>query len=92
MEDKEQKPLLFRLLTSIGSLMLIGSLVYIVVAGIDYYSGVILAVAFLGLAGPCVVAGEGVFEILAGFVEIFVEGLTTALEGVVEALGSLFNF
>ena len=92
MKNKEKKPLLTRVLASIGSIMLIGSLIYIFIAGFNYYASTVMVVAILGLGTPAVVAGESFVEMIVGFFEMLVEGVVTAVECIFDVIGSIFNF
>lgn len=91
MKKREQKSLKIKILAAVGSMMLIGSLVYITIVGFNYYAGAILAVAVFGLAGPSVVAGDGIMEMIAGFFEMIIEGVMAIVTGIFEAIGSIFN-
>lgn len=80
-----------RAIGAISSIALIVVVLYIVFVGINLVSGLILLSAVGGLAGPVVLAGEGVWECVAGIFEMFVEGLQTILEVILEVVGSIFG-
>ena len=91
MSKRKDKPILMRLLFSVASFVLLGSLIYIVNAGINMYSGALLATAVLGLGVPTVISGDGFLEMITGFFEAFFEGLIDVVAGVFEAITSIFN-
>lgn len=91
MKDKEERHLGIRILASISSLVVIGAITYMLIAGADLASSLILISALGGIAGPAVVAGEGVLEIIGLFFEIFLEGILAIFEGIAGIFGSIFN-
>ena len=91
MEEKEKRHLGIRILSSISSLVLIGTITYMFIAGADMASSIILVSALGGIAGPAIVAGEGVLEMIGLFFEIFLEGILAIFEGIAGIFGSIFN-
>ncbi len=92
MSKRKEKPVLMRLLFSVASFVLLGSLIYMVNAGVNMYSGAFLAAAVLGLGVPSVVSGDGFLEIITGFFEAFFGGLADLVSGIFEAITSVFDF
>lgn len=88
MENKKNRPIGMRLLLSVAAFLLIGSIVYILIAGINLYSGVILASAVLGLGIPSVSSGESVMEMIADFFELLIDGIVDAISGIIDAITS----
>ncbi len=82
---------LIRLLGLSCSLLLIGCVVYIVIVGFSYISGLLLVASLAGLAGPSVASGDGFIEILSGIFELIVEGIQTIVEAVVDIISSIFG-
>ncbi len=91
MSDKQEKPIQVRVLNAVVSLALLASVVYILVAGIDLASSLILLAAIGGLAGPIVVSGAGVVEAVVGMFEAFVEGVLEILSAIADLLSSIFG-
>ena len=91
MGNRKSKPIGVRLLSSVAAFLLIGSVLYIFIAGINLYSGAVLASAVLGLGVPSVSAGESVMEMIAGFFETFFDGLMEVIGGIFDAISSLFG-
>ena len=91
MSKKEKRHLGIRVLASISSLVIIISIVYMVFAGANLASSLILISALGGIAGPAIVAGDGFLSIIGGFFEIFFEGILSIFEGIAEIFGSIFN-
>ena len=91
MRNKEERNLGTRILPSISSLVVIGALIYMFIAGADMASSIILVSALGGIVGPAIVAGEGVLEILGFFFEIFLEGILGIFEGIANIFGSIFG-
>lgn len=89
-EIKEKSPLV-RLLGISCSLLLLGSFVFIVISGFSYIAGAIVAASILGLAGPSVVSGEGILDILSSIVEMIVAGVQALCEMVINAITSIFG-
>jgi len=91
MRNRKDKSIGMRLLSLIGTFLLIGSVIYIFAAGINFYSGVVLSTAILGLGLPAVITGEGVMEVIAGFFESFLDGLMEVVGGIFDAISSIFG-
>ncbi len=91
MKNKEQRPLKIRFLAAIGSMLLLGSVLYIAFAGINYYAGAVLAIAIFGLAAPGVVAGDGIMEMITEFFEMVISGIMEIITAIFEAISSIFS-
>ncbi len=91
MGNRKDKPMGLRLLSSVAAFLLIGSVVYILVSGISFYSSAILVAAILGLGGPSVTAGEGIVEMIVGFFESFLDGIMEVIGGIFDVIGSIFG-
>lgn len=79
-----------RVLGALCVVLAIGTLVWVLVAGISLVSGGLLALAVAGVATPCILAGESVSEIAVGIIELVVESISTLVEAVVDFFSSLF--
>lgn len=90
-DEKEKKPTGIRILGSVSSLLLVCSIIYILVAGFNLASTLILVAALGGLAGPAVVAGDGVAECLAGILEMFLEGIQSIFSAIADIFGSILG-
>ncbi|WP_154222958.1 hypothetical protein [Marinicella rhabdoformis] len=91
MSKRKDKPVLMRLLFSVASFVLLGSLIYVLNAGFNLYASTLITSAVLSLAVPSVLSGEGVLEIVTGFFEAFFGGLIDLVAGFFEAIGSIFS-
>lgn len=91
MGNRKDKPTGMRLLSAVAAFMLIGSAAYLFVAGVNFYAGVVLATAILGLGIPSVSAGEGALEMIIGFFESFIDGVMEVIGGLIDALTSIFS-
>lgn len=91
MGNRRDKTIGNRLLSSVAAFVLVGSTIYIFVAGINFLAGAVLAAAVLGLGVPSVSAGESLFEIIAGFFESFFDGLMEVIGGIFDAVSSIFG-
>lgn len=80
--------ILERILAVIGCLLLVIGGVIWIFAGFKLMVAVILCTAVIGLAGPAVVEGSDILEILTSIIETIVEGFLSLLD----ALFSVFNF
>ncbi|RDX36399.1 hypothetical protein DZA50_04875 [Kangiella sp. HD9-110m-PIT-SAG07] len=89
--SRKDKSIGARALSSVASLMLIGSIVFVIIAGFNLYVTSILATGILGLAVPSVMSGENVLDMVIGFFEAFVEGIMEAVFGIFEAFTSIFG-
>ena len=92
MGNRKDKSLKLRLLTSVGSFLLIGSVIYMIVAGFNLFVGVAMAAAVLSLGGPSVAAGDSILELVAGFFEALLDGVIEIVAGIFDAIASIFNF
>ncbi|MEM7193456.1 MAG: hypothetical protein AAF402_00810 [Pseudomonadota bacterium] len=91
MGNRKKKPIKFRLLSTLGSFLMLGAIVYILIAGFNLYVGAAIAASILSLGVPSVSAGEGVLEVVLGFFESFLDGIIEVVGGVLDAISSIFN-
>ena len=91
MGNREDKPTWMRILSSVASLMLIGSLVFILVAGFNLYVASVLTTGGIGLAAPSIGSAEGFLDMIIGFFEAFIEGIMEIIFGIFEAITSIFG-
>ncbi len=91
MRNRKNKTIGMRFLSAVGAFLLIGSVVYIFLAGINLYVGAALTAAVLGLGVPSVSEGESLIEIVVGVFESFVEGVMEVVGGIVDAVSSIFS-
>lgn len=85
---RKDRSLTRRFFGTFGALTLLGTCGYIFFAGINMYAGAIIAVAILSIATPVVGDGGSIFEVLAGILEAFVEGIAS----IFEVIANIFNF
>lgn len=91
MTDKKHKPLIIRVLNALCACVLVGSLIYALVAGFGAFAVGAMMVALAGTATPVILGGGGVVEVLLGIVEALLEGVMAILEGIVSAIAGLFG-
>ena len=88
MSNKFERSLGLRFISSISVLALISALIYVIFAGFNLTSTLIVFSAFGGLAGQAIYVGESIGECIVCFFEIAIESITSLFE----AIGSIFNF
>ncbi len=91
MANRKDKPIGIRFLSAIAACLFIGSLVYVLVVGINLYVGAALAAAVLGLGAPSALEGESLIEIVVGFFESILDGVMEVIEAVAEFVSSIFS-
>lgn len=90
-EKKDEKySLLIRFLGASCPFILIGSVIYIAVAGLSFVSGFIVAASLTGLISPSVAAGDSFLEMLVGIFELVAESIQTLFEGIIDTISSIF--
>ena len=72
--------------------MLIGSIVFVLVAGFNLYVTSMMTAGFLGLAAPSVASGEGFVDMIAGFFEALIDGVAEIISGIFDSIASLFGW
>ena len=91
MSNKENHSTKIRLLNSVCAIALLGSVIYIMVAGFEAMAMGMLALSLAGIAGPVVVSVEGILEVVTGIFEAIVEGVVAIFEAIASALSGLFG-
>ena len=91
MRSNEESSKSSRLLMSMGSILLIGGLIYILVSGLNLAVGLALLSGQGIIGGPVVAAGGGVGEMVSGFFEALLEGVIGIFSGIADAIGSIFG-
>ncbi len=91
MTNRKDKPIGFRFVSAVAACLFIGSVVYVLVVGINLYVGAALAAAVLGLGAPSVMEGESLIEMVVGFFESILDGVMEVIEAVSEFLSSIFS-
>lgn len=86
--NREEKPILQRVLLTISAAALLGAAGLIYFSGLTLTSGIIFGIALSGIATPAVSEVGGVLEVLFGIFEALLEGLM----GVLDAIAGIFNF
>lgn len=90
-KEKKKKPRIIRMIGALCSLLLIGSLIYILSAGFNYVAGLVIVAAVSGLVGPSVASGAGFIDIISGIFEMIIEGIQAIFEAIIEAISSIFG-
>ena len=91
MKDRKDRPLKIKVLNSACAIALVGSLIYVVVAGFEALALGAMVLAIAGAATPVIVSGEGILDILLGVVEAIVEGVMAVVEGIIGAISGIFS-
>lgn len=80
-----------RLLGTACTFLFLGVIMYGMVAGFNLIAGTLLIASLGGLAGPSVVAGDGILDILSEMMELVLEGIQTIVELVVDIFTSILG-
>lgn len=91
MKNKENRSLKIRALNSVCACVLIGSLLYVLVAGVEAIALGAIALSLLGAATPVVLNGEGILEIFVGIAEALIEGVMVIVDGIITAISGIFG-
>lgn len=87
MARRKRRPIALRALNSLCVIALVVSIGWVFAEGFRLASSLVLTVAILAVAGPVVVASDGLVEVLTGLLEALVDGVVAILE----AIASLFS-
>ena len=90
-ENAKAKPVGIRVLNSICAVVLLGSIMFLLIAGFELVAAGALALALVGLATPVVMGSGGVVEVLLGILEAIAEGVLAIFEGIANAFAALFG-
>lgn len=74
-----------------AAFLLIGSLIYSLISGVNLYASVLFIIAICGLGVPSVVSGEGILDAVAGFFEAFLDGVMELIGGIFDAISSIWG-
>lgn len=84
---RQNKSFGMRLLNTVAAWMVLGSVIYVLIAGLNPPTAILITVGVLGLGAPSVASGEGVWDMVSGFFEAFFDGIM----GVLDAISSIFG-
>jgi hypothetical protein len=87
-KDKEVK---LRALNAVCSSLLVGAIIYALIASFDLIAISIISASLVGAAIPVVLSGEGILEIIIGVFEAIFEGIVELFAGIVEVISSIFS-
>ncbi len=87
MGNKFERSLFLRFISSVATLALMFTIIYVIIAGFDLVSTLVLVTAFSSLAGQAIFTGESFFECVTVFLEMLVEGIAS----IFEAIASIFS-
>lgn len=90
MSEKARKPAALRGLNAICATVVIVSVIYLLVAGLNVFALAAVACSVVGLAAPVAMAAESVLEAVAGVFEAIADGISAILEAIAELIGGLF--
>ena len=91
MGNRKDKSLGIRLLSTVSAFILLGAGIYILFAGINFYSGALISASVLGLGTTSVMTGDGFVEIFLGFFEAFFDGIMEVVGGFLDVISSIFG-
>ncbi len=91
MKGNAERSMGSRVLGSVAALTLIVAVIYVLVAGINLISSLVILSALGGLAGPAIAVGDGFVECVVGIFEMFIEGIALLFEAIGNFFGSLFG-
>jgi len=80
-----------RVLSSVAAFLILGSLIYIYMAGVGFMSGSLFVGAVSGLGVLGVIEGDGVLDMMACFFESFFDGLMEVIGGIFDIISSVFG-
>lgn len=90
MSEKTSRSTALRSLNAICATVVIVSVVYMLVAGLNVFALAALASSAVGIAVPVAMAAEGVLEALAGLFEAIADGIAAIFEAIASLIGDLF--
>ena len=67
--------------------MILGAVIYVLVAGFNPPSAIVLAIGVLALGGSSVASSDGVWDTFLGFFESLLDGIM----GVLDVIFSIFD-
>ena len=73
------------------TLLLVGCVIYISFVGLSLFSGILLATALAGVAGPGVASGDGIIDIFVNILELIVESVQSIFEAIIDIISSIFG-
>ncbi len=91
MTEKPNKPTLLRVTNSLCAFALLGGILYVLFAGLNFAVMSVLILALVGLTGPVVADGEGLVEVVTGVFEAIVEGITAVFSAIADGISNLFG-
>jgi hypothetical protein len=87
-EDKEIK---FRIINAVCSFLLLGAIIYALIASFDLIAISIISASLIGAATPVVLTGEGILEVVVGVFEALLEGILEIIAGIANAIASILG-
>lgn len=91
MQNRKQKPIYIRLLNTVCAFTLIGSVIYIFIAGISLIPSLIILAALGGISGPVVSGSGSILECFVGILEAIIQGVVGVFETIGEIFSSIFG-
>lgn len=84
-------PFVVRLLGLSCTLLFIGCVLFLAIAGFSLTSGFLMAASIAGIIAPSIAANEGVLETFVGAFELIIEGIQTIFEIFFAMVSSIFG-
>jgi hypothetical protein len=91
MKSKRERSIGIRAFNAVCALVVLACGVFMLIAGFHFVAAAALLGAVAGVAGPAVVAGEGVLDMIAGVFEAIIDGIMAVFEAISSLLCSLFG-
>jgi len=91
MAENKKRSVKIRALNAICSSILICSVLYVLIAGVEAIALGAIAVSLVGAATPVVISGEGILGIFSGIIEALFDGVMLLVEGIANAISALFG-
>ena len=87
--QRKNRPGWVKTLACAGSIALFGALAHAMTAGFSYAAAAVAMGAAAGLAAPAIASGDGIPDVIIGFLEMVLEGVLVVVETIGQALSGL---
>ena len=91
MKNRENQSPKIKALNAICAFVLMGSVIYMLVAGVKIAALSAMVISLAGAATPVIMAGEGFVSVITGIFEALFEGVMVIIEGVADFISGLFG-
>lgn len=91
MKKRENQSPKIKALNVICACVLMGSVIYMLVAGVKIAALSAMVISLAGAATPVIMAGEGFVSVITGIFEALLEGFLVIIEGIADFISGLFG-